>query len=268
MQFAINFSHPSALLLSAGRLKIDRFKCPPWPDLIAEAQPQRPVAVHFNLKAGSGKRIRVDWDQVASLLDQTDTPFVNVHLETKVDDLPEAPIETTEPRYREQIAEWMLADLRQVTRHFGAERVIAENVPYRPGGKVLRPCVEPEVICEVIQTAGCGLLLDIAHARISASYLDMGVSEYISSLPVDRLRELHFSGVNDLDGWLQDHMPALEQDWSALRNALDQIQSGAWPRPWLIAFEYGGVGEKFAQRSDPLVIEAQAQQIWNWLQPV
>ncbi len=267
MQFAINYSHPSARLLSTGQLNLDRFKCPPWPDLIAEARSQRPAAVHFNLKAGRGKLHDVDWDQIAELLEQTDTPYVNVHLETRAEDLPEAPIDVTEPQYREQIAEWMLADLRQVTRRFGTDRVIAENVPYRPAGNVLRPCVEPEIICEVIQTAGCGLLLDIAHARISAFHLGISVNEYMCSLPVDRLRELHFSGVNDLDGWLQDHMPAVEQDWSALRSALDQIQTGAWPRPWLIAFEYGGVGEKFAHRSDPLVIEEQARQIWNWLQP-
>jgi uncharacterized protein (UPF0276 family) len=268
MQFAINYSHPSAQLLSAGRLKVDRFKCPPWPDLIAEAQAQRPAAVHFNLKAGRGKLNDVDWDQITEMLDHTDTPYVNVHLETRAEDLPGTPIDTTEPLHRQQIAEWMFADLRQVIHRFGAERVIAENVPYRPAGNVLRPCVEPQLICEVIQAAGCGLLLDIAHARISASHLGLSVDKYMSSLPVDRLRELHFSGVNDLDGWLQDHMPAVEQDWSALRSALEQIQSGAWQYPWLLAFEYGGVGEKFVHRSDPLIIEEQARQIWNWLQLV
>jgi hypothetical protein len=42
---------------------------------------------------------------------------------------------------------------------------------------------------------------------------------------------------------------------------LERIKSGQWASPWLLAFEYGGVGEKFARRSNPEVIEEQLPQL-------
>ena len=38
----------------------------------------------------------------------------------------------------------------------------------------MRPSVEPEVITRVVEESGCGLLLDISHARIVANYLGHG----------------------------------------------------------------------------------------------
>ena len=47
-------------------------------------------------------------------------------------------------------------------------------------------------------------------------------------------------------------------DW-----VLERIKSGQWASPWLLAFEYGGVGEKFAYRSNPQVIEEQVPQLYE-----
>ncbi len=55
MLFSINYSTQAAVLFQQDRLKIDRFKCPDWPDLIDEASEYCPPAVHFNLTAGRGK---------------------------------------------------------------------------------------------------------------------------------------------------------------------------------------------------------------------
>jgi len=42
---------------------------------------------------------------------------------------------------------------------------------------------------------------------------------------------------------------------------LAQIKSGEWSTPWLMAFEYGGVGTEFEWRSDPNVIVKQVPKI-------
>lgn len=268
MLFAINYSRPAARLVQAGKLPVDRFKCPNWPDMVAEALPHRPVAVHFDLKAGSGKLTSLDWTPVQVFLDQTGTPYVNVHLEAGGKDLPGVPSDSNRPEHRQLVLERMLADVQAVVDQFGAERVIAENVPYRPGSRPLAPSVDPEIIRAVIETTGCGLLLDIPHARISANSLGMDERAYLTQLPVEHLREMHFTGVHRLDGWLQDHLPALEADWQALDWVLERIRCGDWPRPWMLAFEYGGVGGKFTDQSDPLVMEAQGNRIYAALRAI
>ncbi|MBN1149181.1 MAG: DUF692 family protein [Anaerolineales bacterium] len=269
MLFAINYSNQAAALLAQGQIQIDRFKTPNWPEMVAEAQRQQRVAVHFNLKAGRGEAQRADWQAIDDALQRTGTPFVNLHLEARMEDLPCAPMAGDDLACREGVIQRMVADLRAAVERFGAGQVIAENVPYRsPAGQVLRACVEPGVIRRALDETGCGLLLDIAHARISASSLGMDEREYMSALPVERLRELHFSGVGVLDGWPQDHLAAQEADWAALEWALARIQVGEWACPWMLAFEYGGVGEKFAWRSDQEVIAAQAPRVYELVKSI
>jgi len=264
MNLAINYSTQAASLVTQGKVKVDRFKCPEWPDMIAEAIQLRPVAVHFKLEAGRGKLDGKNWGKVSHFLQLTNTPYVNFHLESRVDDFQDIPLDTTDPCYKEQIIERMVTDLNMAAREFGADRVIGENVPYRgPAGKILRPAAEPSIIQRVLAETGCGLLLDISHARIAAHYLGMEEHLYISQLPVERIREMHFTGVQCPDGYWQDHLAAVEEDWQALDWTIQHIRGGEWPKPWLLAFEYGGVGEKFASRSEPLVIEVQTARIHN-----
>jgi hypothetical protein len=45
-----------------------------------------------------------------------------------------------------------------------------------------------------------------------------------------------------------------DPDWALFEWALAKIQSGAWPTPWVVACEYGGIGPIFDWRSDPAVI--------------
>lgn len=263
MKFAINYSTQAARLVAQGDIDIDRFKCPDWPDLVMEASRLRPVAVHFTLKAGSGNIQKTDWEAVEHLLLQTGTDYVNLHLAPERNDFPEIPVEPG-AEDRQLVIERMIADVRSAVGHFGAERVIVENVPYRGlDGSVLRPGVEPDAINEVILETGCGLLLDISHARITARQLGMDERAYMAALPVDRLRELHFTGLHNLDGYWQDHLPVLEEDWPMLDWVLGCIQRGEWTLPTMLAFEYGGIGEKFAWRSDTMVIAKQAPLLYQ-----
>ncbi len=197
------------------------------------------------------------------MAEMSGTPFINLHLEAKQADFPDIPIDSTLPAHRERVLAQTLEEVELAVNRFGAERVILENVPYRLTGNVLRASVEPEAICRLVRETGCGLLLDISHARISAAQLGLDEREYIGSLPVESLKELHFTGVHTFDGWLQDHLPALEADWQTLDWVLERIKLGEWPRPWMLAFEYSGVGWKFAWRSDARVIETQCQRLYS-----
>jgi uncharacterized protein (UPF0276 family) len=265
MKFAINYSKQAARLVEQGDIEIDRFKCPDWPDLIVEASRLCPVAVHFTLQAGNGKIQETDWELVESLLQQTGTHYVNLHLAPERSDFPGMAVDTRRAADRRLVIDRLITDVQAVVHRFGAERVILENVPYRvEDGTVIRPGVEPDAIGEVLQATGCGLLLDISHARIAARQLEMDERAYMAALPVNRLRELHFTGLHNLDGRWQDHLPVLDDDWPVLDWVLKRVRQGEWAQPGMLAFEYGGVGDKFAWRSDPNIIAEQAPRLFRY----
>ena len=268
MKLAINYSQQADALVAAGHISVDYFKCPDWPDLVEKVSAVHPVVVHFSLRAGPGLLAGMDWEQIEALALRTGTYYINLHLDPTTEEFPDIPPDAP-PERAPEVIDRMLADVQAVVDKFGPERVIAENVPYRgKHGIVLRAGAEPAVINQIITETGCGLLMDISHARISAHHLSMGADEYMQCLPVERLRELHFTGLHPIDGGLQDHLPILEGDWPVLEWVVERIRYGDWSRPWMLAYEYGGVGEKYADRSDPEVIAAQAPALARIVQPV
>jgi uncharacterized protein (UPF0276 family) len=79
-----------------------------------------------------------------------------------------------------------------------------ENLNYFPTGAYERVC-DPDFIWQVVEVTGIGLLLDVAHAVISAHYL--GYKEpwsYIDRLPLGHVREAHISHCSTVDGILED----------------------------------------------------------------
>jgi uncharacterized protein (UPF0276 family) len=263
MKLAINYSPASAELYKQGAIVIDAFKVPDWPNLVEEASTICPPAVHFSLQAGTGILANSDWRLIDRLLASTATPYVNVHLEAHKQDYPGVPAETSDPSLFNLIVENLLQDIRVVVNRYGAERVIAENIPYHGVNcEHLRPCVEPAIIYRLLEETGCGLLLDISHARISAHALGLSDKEYLSQLPTERIREMHIAGVHSLPDGLQDHLSMLEDDWRMLDWVLERIRLKEWSQPWMLAFEYGGVGSVFAWRSDPAVIAEQVPRLY------
>jgi uncharacterized protein (UPF0276 family) len=265
MDFAINYSPQAAQLLKAHKIDVDYFKTPPWPDMITKAQQDRPVSVHFELRAGSGKLHKTDWEFVETYLDSTATKYVNLHLAADIRD--GLPFETDNPSpiEIEEVLANMHHDTAAAVARFGPEKVIVENVPYRVGEKhVVRTCTQPEVISEIITSHRCGLLLDISHARISADALGMDPQIYIQALPVDHLKELHFTGLHDLgDNHLMDHLPILDTDWPWLEWVLNQIKTNSWGKPHMLALEYGGDGNAFFEaNSDINVIERDVSRLY------
>jgi uncharacterized protein (UPF0276 family) len=265
MKLAINYSPQASALLQAGQIQIDYFKCPDWPDLIEEASRIYPVVVHFTLGAGNRRLPRVDLDQVEILRRKTGTPYVNVHLAPSIEYYPDIPPDTEAPFQVERIVDAMRDDLQLLVDRFGAENVIVENVPYRGLSRkhFLRPCVEPDIFYQLLEDTGCGFLFDIPHARIAAHFLGIDEEEYIHSLPTRRIKEMHITGLQWIDGELEDHLALLQPDWSVLSNILENIRTDRWAAPWMLAFEYGGIGEVFAWRSDPEVIAGQVPRLYE-----
>ena len=117
--------------------------------------------------------------------------------------------------------------------------VLAENMPRWTR---CRPAyvVDPAFISGVVQEAGCGLLLDLAHARVAARYQGEPVRDYLARLPLNRLVEIHVSGPRPLPaskgasgGRLFDaHEPVQEPDYALLAWVLERT------RPRAVTLEY------------------------------
>ncbi len=266
MYLAINYSSTAAKLIRAGEINIDSFKTPDWDWMIEEAKTLRPVAVHFTLEAGNDSLGEVDWEKVRQLSQTTHTPYVNLHLDARQSTYPGFLVDTTNADDMDKVLDTIFADVICVVEHFGPERVILENSPYRgEEGNTMRLCVLPEIITRILNETGCGLLLDISHAIISAHHLGMDMEDYITRLPIHRLKEMHFAGVHQdqISGRLMDHLSIQESDWHWLDWVLNRIHSGEWSSPWLLAFEYGGVGGPFESRSNPEVMLAQVPALYE-----
>jgi uncharacterized protein (UPF0276 family) len=290
MELAVNYSQATSELLQAGQVQIDRFKCPPWPELVAAVQKNYPLYVHFSLRVhrGIGDVIDmetgqlVEWDDVETLLIQTGTPNVNVHLAPSSKDYPDIPVDTADPAHAEMLADHMIQDVRVVAERFGPERVVVEN-DHPQRGRQLRPTYLPEVICRVVEETGCGFLLDVSHARLAAHDLGMDVREYVAELPMDRIREMHVAGIQRFDrrwvevarrfgidegtiagfaGHLVDHLPMVDEDWPIFSWAMEQVHNGAWAQPWIVTFEYGGVGWLFEAVTDQDVLADQIPRLY------
>ena len=269
MEFAFNYSPLLAELVREGLLRVDRFKCPAWPDLLLEARRTLPIYVHFPLLIGGGggmpidaeRRAPVDLERLSDLLEMSGTPLINTHLMPAPGDYPGIPPESRDPRHIQQVISGALRDLEPLIRRFGAERVLVENIILEPMWLAL--ATMPEVMAELLERSGCGFLFDLSHARMAAAGLGIDPRAYADSLPVERIREIHVTGIQMMAGALlervraatsaegfgglligkpMDHLPMTDADWTELEWMMGRIRQGAWPTPWVVACETGGVG--------------------------
>lgn len=264
MKIAINYSPEAAELLREGKIGLDLFKCPsPFdqvvqedaPTLIADAQSLLPIYLHFPLRTSEGGLQEDRWPEIDRVMAETGTPYVNLHLEARRSDFLDL---SDSPEGDAQVIDRLIVNVERAANRFGADRVIVENVVYRgPVGEILPACVYPEAISQVVRETGCGLLLDTAHVTLSCHFLGLDPSEYIEQLPMDRVREIHVTGVQHADNQWRDSMPMRDEDRRLVHWVFQRIHAGDWPAPWVVALEYGGVGPKFAWRSDPAAIAEQ-----------
>ena len=256
-QLAINFSPEAAELAAKGAIDFDLFKVPDWDEVVAEAQQLKPCRVHFPFQIGAARE-RPELERSATLMARTGSRLFNVHVAPSIERFRDFGVADTGSAALTAVAQALLSDLQPACERFGAESVIVENLIYRGEDRgLLRAGVEPATLQTLVEESGCGLLLDISHARITAAALNIDPWLYLDSLPTHALRELHVTGVQPLDGGLRDHLPFVDDDWRFLDGVVGRIKAGAWPAPELVAFEYGGVGPVFNWRSDEDVIAEQ-----------
>jgi uncharacterized protein (UPF0276 family) len=249
MKLAVNYSPQAADLIRAGQIKFDLFKTPNWQSMVADASILLPVYVHFDLSVGDGRLESVDWGEVQAFLDETNTSLVNLHVVSTPD------LDPCNQTQVDDALDQIIREVLEVTKRFGQDKVITENVPLpEMGKKYLRPIVLPAFFHRLSAETGCGMLLDLAHAAITAQSLKTDPYNFFSEFPVRRLKEIHITGLGMHDGEIHDHLEMTDRDWQYFEWAISKIRLGEWHTPEIIAFEYGGTGSPFVWRSESRVL--------------
>ena len=257
MRFAVNYSTKAGELVRTGKLDCDLFKCPEWDGLLKAATAIKPVYLHLDISLGRDQVQNLDFDKLRKMLDETGTPHVNCHLAGT----PDMKIGSKTDRVK-LLKQW-IKEIEVLKQVFVGYPIISENLPFEPPIPEFHLSSDPELISKAIVETDTGLLLDISHARISADTLGIDYQSYIERLPLDRIREVHITGVRRYHGFLEDHFEMQTEDWPSTAWAAEQIRVGAWREPEIVAFEYGGVGERFSWRTETWALEEQVPRLYR-----
>jgi len=110
--------------------------------------------------------------------------------------------------------------------------IILENLASLPDEKYAY-AANPDVISDVLERTGTGLLLDIAHARVAASFQRIDIKQYLERFPLDLTKQIHVSGVREKGRYLRDaHESMLSEDYAILKWVLGQCN------PQVVTLEY------------------------------
>jgi hypothetical protein len=239
-KLTINYSESLQRLIRAGRhLPIDGVEVGPWFSVVQIERARRALPeLPFHLHMGSlVSRVRY-WPGTINRLERylccTENEWLSLHIEL----LPLA-------RYVLGTRVGIYLDPpgsgRAVQRFVGLlDRVravvdlpvILENLASLPVEKY-HYAADPAVLVELLALADCRLLLDLAHARLAAGFRGQPVEEYVSALPLERVQQIHVSGIRRKDcRWYDAHDSLQEEDYRLLEWTLERCT------PTVVTLEY------------------------------
>jgi len=195
-----NGTEAMAVLLEEGQGElVDYLKVGPFmgQEAVARLARSYPLLLHLDDTLSSNAlRSAKTVERLRAWIALTGTPWVSEHIGFGVADvtLDEALITqpTSSMLSRQEALERIVGNARYLAAHLPVP-LLLENIPLFPNLAHWHVC-EPDFIRQVLDETGCDLLLDLAHARVSANLLGYDVHDYIAALPLDRLVEIHLSG--------------------------------------------------------------------------
>lgn len=203
-------------------------------------------------------------DAIADVARQTRTPWIGEHLAfilaDRLDDRVNAdPTELTYtvcPQLSMETIERVEMNLGRLRSRFSVP-IILENSPQyfaTPGSTIAMP----RFIAQVAQVCNVDLLLDVTHFLITTSNMELDPLESLHSLPLERVVEIHFSGMSMQSGrWWDDHSaPAPEQAFELIEGAKDRIRAKAvtFEYNWALSMPESVVIEQIARARELLAV--------------
>jgi hypothetical protein len=213
---------------------------------VGSIQEQIPVVLHCASMSVAGFVPPADatLDAIAIEAKRTRTPWIGEHLafvtadplasdtESDSDKSPTALTYTVCPQLSEETVERVAENLATLETRFD-EPIILENSPQYfavPGSTMSMV----DFIGAVLQSSNAGLLLDLTHFLITMLNTDKDALTEIAKLPLERVVEIHISGLNMQSGiaWDDHATPAPAPVFELLDHVLERV------RPKAITFEY------------------------------
>jgi hypothetical protein len=92
---------------------------------------------------------------------------------------------------------------------------------------------DPAMIGRVLDTLDVDMLLDLAHARVAAAFHRVPVKDFLAQFPLERVQQVHISGVRQVGGVVQDaHETLSAEDYDLFQWTLARTQ------PEVVTLEY------------------------------
>lgn len=232
-KLAISDSPLSRQLLLAGELEVDYLETSAHlAETAITAHPDVALLLHNALWDWSLAHPEALEHKDALVLSQqrlalTKAPFLSIHLGFSAAQVMfDRGMQTLSPTLaRDALLNVMVTNIKRLKRVLSVP-LLLENLDYVPGAAYDHIC-QPDFIAEVLQATDTYLLLDLAHAQVSASVLGYPLEAYLSQLPLARIRQLHVSGPRERDGQLHDaHAELQAYDYALLKDVL--VNSEVW----------------------------------------
>jgi uncharacterized protein (UPF0276 family) len=208
----------------------------------AQVQHEIPVILHCSSMSVAGfvKPSQATLDAIVLHAVRTQTPWIGEHLAFisagALDDVDGSePTELTYtvcPQLSDETVDRVAANLHYLRARFKVP-IILENSPQYfavPGSTMTMP----SFVAQVARRCDVDLLLDLTHFLITTSNMGLDPLSSVHELPLERVVEVHMSGMSRQSGrWWDDHAAAVPEAVFELLNAIaDRIS------PRAVTFEY------------------------------
>lgn len=240
IRLGISISHTAARLAAEGRLNADYLV---WYGQIGlngldKVIPHKPVLLH-DLSDSFWLNYADPFDErvmavARTIMEVTRTPWLSTGIGASAEPQahrhgPYREADLEQHQSREVVAANIIKHGKRLQEWAGVP-LLLENFNYHPTNAYDYIC-EPGQFSELISEIGCGVLLDLGHARISARNMPEwagDVARYLSAMPLAKIREVHFNRPGWQRGQRVDlHQPVCLDDLKWLSWLLDRCPAEA-----------------------------------------
>lgn len=242
MKYACNYSKELMKLLKTDQEICDYIKIGDFGNTrqyMQEAYKLKPLLIHgfgWHERGGIADTKIMDFEWMNKRLNSFDTPFLGMHAIAFKQDIEQFSEGETVLKHMEKI-------FNEIQGKLNCELII-ENMDYTDAydyKTTVKETVVPEFLSELIYNTNLYMLLDISHAFVSAHKLGIDIYEYLDRLPLDKVREIHFSGshFDKNKGFLDIHGIMGDRDYQVAKYLATHSKVSKSECLQMITLEYG-----------------------------
>ncbi|MBI9014649.1 MAG: DUF692 family protein [Clostridiales bacterium] len=252
IELGCNYSLELMCLIKSDRVKIDWIKLSKehqFHEQFVSVNKLRPALLHF-VPCITSTSFPEGWnaETLNKAIEKCKSPHIALHMRANRRDLK---LPLSQKEFLNSVVE--LIEEKKLSY---CKEILVENMPSTCLPSGYEALADPEFIKVVCEICDIGICLDVAHAEISAFHRNESIEEYINKLPLHRVKEIHLSNPQEINGELKDtHESLNERNYEFLLSILEKTS------PRIVTLEYGGEGSDYNGKSDILKIENQLNRL-------